>query len=186
MTEPSKRHPRPGTARERAWDVIRDLGEFTLAEVMVDARIGLKNLDGLVADLEREGFVVRCEGEHRGQAGRFRPVTWRVLKDPGSAFLRGPGGVRAPRARLWQSMKIRRTFRVGDIAATTGVGEESAQHFVRFLVRAGYVEVDREHDVHVGEEATYRLVRNTGPEPPIVLKSRQQIFDPNLDRKSVV
>lgn len=171
-----RRHPPGNTARARAWDFIRKLGEFTLAEVMIGARIEEDNARILVDQLEAGGFVLRSDVPE----GRFQPIRWRVVKDPGAAFLNGEGGLRSPRARLWQSMRIRRSFRVGDLVATTGVSLYNADKFVRLLLRAGYLSVQSEKDNgRPGGAAVYCLTKNTGPEPPVISQDGS-VFDPNL------
>lgn len=175
------RKNQPGrTAKRRAWDVIRRLGQFTLPELMAEADIREDNARRLLAELEASGHLAR--DEDAPAAGRF--IVWTVVKDPGAAFLQGEDGLRSPRSRAWQSMRIRGTFRLGDIVATTGIGLDNLLKFVRALEDVGYV--DRFQDKDNGRcasQVVFRLVKNTGPEAPIPLRDGR-VFDPN--RKETV
>lgn len=83
------------------------------------------------------------------------------------------------RARLWQAMRMLRSFTQGDLVATA---EASANHVCKYLsalVRAEYLRVVQPRRSGVaGGEAHYRLLRDTGPLAPRIGKSG--LLDPNL------
>ena len=88
--------------------------------------------------------------------------------------------VKAPaKERAWQSMRILRSFDITQIIATAEVSEDNARRFILALVRTGYLRVARPHvSGRTGSRIVYRLVRDTGPLPPI-LWTDGRVFDPN-------
>lgn len=88
---------------------------------------------------------------------------------------------RQPRARdrIWQAMRILRSFTVADLVATAEAGRENARRYVVGLRNAGYVVMARpKRNGHRGGHALYRLVRDTGPHAPR-LQSDGRTYDPN-------
>lgn len=83
------------------------------------------------------------------------------------------------RANAWKAMRILRTFGVGEVVATAGIGKANAQRYVRQLELAGYLTRVRDQvRGEVGGHIIYRLVRDTGPHAPIAwLKGG--CYDPN-------
>jgi hypothetical protein len=82
---------------------------------------------------------------------------------------RVPMDPREGRSRMWQAMRVLRTFTVADMEATAEVSRASATHYVRALRDAGYVQ--RLPGKRIGQAAqfmSYRLVQNTGPHAPRV------------------
>lgn len=94
---------------------------------------------------------------------------------------RVPMDPREGRARMWQSMRVLRTFTVADMQATAEVSRASATHYVRALRDAGYVvSAGSKPRGSRSEFIAYRLVRNTGPYGPRVARDGS-VFDPNVE-----
>ena len=71
------------------------------------------------------------------------------------------------RDRVWQSMRVMRTFSQPELVATAEAGRENVRRYVRGLLNAGYLAVVRPTDSgRRGGHAVYRLVRDTGPHAP--------------------
>lgn len=88
----------------------------------------------------------------------------------------------AARDRLWQSMRILRSFRLPDLIATAEAGADNTQKYVRGLVLAGIVQETRPRDSgRKSGHAIYRLPRDLGPRAP-VLRADGTTFDPNAGR----
>lgn len=111
-------------------------------------------------------------------SGPWRPDTVRARKPLRDTF----------RRRLWNAMRVGGTFTIPDLvmaAARAGdkMPENNAASYVRHLVRAGYVEVQRSRQR--GTKLTsngfkrYRLVRNTGPLAPAWSSKRKALHDYN-------
>lgn len=84
------------------------------------------------------------------------------------------------RSRMWQSMRVLRTFTVADVMASAEVGASAARKYVLYLRKAGYLSciVPRESG-RTGGHAHYRLLKNTGPFAPRV--GKQTVRDPNVE-----
>lgn len=82
------------------------------------------------------------------------------------------------RAKAWKVMRgIGSTFCASEIATVSGGNYENIKRYICVLHMAGYLrqEGKRSH------EYLYRLVKNTGPKPP-VQKDIKYIYDPNTDQ----
>lgn len=86
---------------------------------------------------------------------------------------------------MWRTMKLLRSFTASDVAHHAGiegapVARATAQTYLRFLDLAGYVVVAQAARAGSGAyPAVYRLVKNTGPQAPLVTKQKH-VFDANL------
>lgn len=83
---------------------------------------------------------------------------------------------------MWRSMRMMPQFSWRDIAVhstteTVTVSGETAKSYCYMLLKCGYLRVMQKADVR-GRLAVYKLIRNTGPQPPQVQRVKQ-IFDPN-------
>lgn len=82
---------------------------------------------------------------------------------------RVPMDPREGRSRMWQAMRVLRTFTVADMEATAEVSRASATHYVRALRDAGYVQrLPGKRIGRVAQFMSYRLLQNTGPHAPRV------------------
>lgn len=83
--------------------------------------------------------------------------------------------------KLWQSMRIMRTFSAPELAAVSEVHVTTADKYVRALHNAGFLRRVAEHKPgQPGTSDTYTLVRNTGPLSPIRHK-KGGVYDRNSD-----
>jgi len=114
--------------------------------------------------------------------------TFRLIQD---------GGYHAPRLRkdgspvtqgvgvinMWRSMRIMKVFtapEIAQISSTAGVSvtEATAQSYIGMLFATGYLVVIEKANPGVGRKASYRLVRNSGPKPPMIQRVKR-VYDPN-------
>lgn len=94
---------------------------------------------------------------------------------------RVPMNPREGRSRMWQGMRVMRTFTVADLEATAEVCRASALHYVQALREAGYLQcVDGKPAGRFVRGASYRLLRDTGPHGPRVSRSGA-VLDINLE-----
>lgn len=84
------------------------------------------------------------------------------------------------REKAWKVMRAMLSFTIADVVITADVPYENIRHYVDCLLRAGYLK--KEGRKHVpgrpGLDNIYRLVKNTGPKPP-VQKALRFLYDPN-------
>lgn len=184
--------------RQRIWNAIRlthKLGHEPFTELHI-----WKNTDGCEIDVElsavrdyRRCLVAAGILEQVDKpTGRYVEATYRLVKDEG---LEAPR-VRKDGTRVTQGLaqeQMWRTLRVakGDIngrelaahasTSTIPVAESAARDYLKHLNVAGYLVVTRESSAKgsANTQARYRLVRNTGPKPPMVQRT-DAVFDPNL------
>lgn len=82
------------------------------------------------------------------------------------------------RARLWQALRILREFTADDLVAVTEAPNRVAvQTFLSQLKRAGYLVTANPDGIR--RATRYRLVRNTGPLCPSVIRAGTVAYDPN-------
>jgi hypothetical protein len=108
--------------------------------------------------------------------------------------LSSPSGARRPvadtlRQRGWTAMRISGRFTVGSIAvlarrSTDKYPEDELRRYFRALQRAGYLVLlpTRAGEAKAGAAAPqqWRLIRDTGPQAPVLRKRGTLMFDPNL------
>jgi len=82
------------------------------------------------------------------------------------------------RDRVWQSMRILRTFPLPDLVATAEAGHDNVKKYVRGLETAGIVRMVRRPTGHKGGHAHYHLMRDLGPHAPR-LRIDGTTYDPN-------
>lgn len=85
------------------------------------------------------------------------------------------------RERAWKVMRINRTpFTVKDIARLSEANVENLTHYFNTLLKADYLRVSgyRSMSPKPGREREYRLMKNTGPKPPLQ-KDLDLLYDPN-------
>jgi hypothetical protein len=86
------------------------------------------------------------------------------------------------RERAWRVMRIIRTpFTIKDIARLSESEVANLTHYLYTLRKAGYFVVVgyRSMPPRPGRERLFRLVKNTGPKPPIQ-KNPRHLYDPNI------
>lgn len=131
------------------------------------------------SDLVR-GWAKAGRVELIGRAERKR-LKYRVATS-GVASL-AEGRTQTSWGNMWRAMRGLTSFTPLDIAthATTdavSVSREEAAVYCQMLVRAGYLRVLRKA-LPGRREASYRLIRNTGPMPPRERRVRA-VYDDNL------
>ncbi len=85
------------------------------------------------------------------------------------------------RERAWRVMRTLRTpFACSDVARLSEASQENLLHYFYTLQKAGYLKAvgARSMSPKPGQEKLYRLVKNTGPKPPLQ-KDLDLLYDPN-------
>jgi len=171
--------------RQLVWDALRGkVGQWrTVLSLSEDLGVNRKTAMDYLDALEAAGMVERRRDEgHQGMA-------WaRLVQD---------GGYHAPRLRadgspvtqgvgvanMWRSMRILKTFTAPELAqiSTTQavtVTEATAQSYIGMLFATEFLMVVEKANPGLGRKASYRLVRNTGPKPPMIQRVKR-VYDPN-------
>lgn len=83
------------------------------------------------------------------------------------------------RVRAWRALRSLGKATIGEVQAMAARDERDAQggvqRYLLLLERAGYLRRLRKQ----GRELRYALIRNTGPEAPMVARDRRSVKDPN-------
>jgi hypothetical protein len=167
--------------RQAVWEMMRKLRRFTLAD-LCHLDMERDTVRDYLRGLVKAGYVAVVV-EH----GRATPAAYELARDVGleAPRVRRDGSpVERGQARdhMWRAMKMLPSFSFVDLAVsasseTVQVSEQDAQDYVKHLLRAKYLAVLQPATNR--HKAVYRLVRNTGPRPPMVTRAKV-VFDPNL------
>jgi DNA-binding MarR family transcriptional regulator len=171
--------------RQLIWDALRaSVGEWvTIQSLSEELKVNRKTALDYLDALEAAELVARRRDE--GQHG----LAWvRLLRE---------GGYHAPRLRkdgtavtqgvgvinMWRSMRILKVFTAPEIAQisstpTVSVTDFTAQSYIGMLFATGFLAVVEKANPALGRKASYRLVRNEGPKPPMIQRVKQ-VYDPN-------
>lgn len=181
--------------RQRLWDRIRAAGEpFCVADLLhggEDEATAREYITGLFhggyLDLRRAAVV-------RGPADRRGPALYSLARDVGAEAPRvrrdgTPVTQGLAQEQMWRTLRLLK----GDINArelaahastpAVPVSPVAAGDYLRHLYRALYV-VRTGMGKGTGSggiQARYRILRDTGPRPPMVCRAHC-IYDPNLGR----
>lgn len=79
------------------------------------------------------------------------------------------------RRRIWFVLKSKQEFTIEDIIRLAEAKRSNAAQYMRMLVSAGYV-------TSTGKPKRFRLIRDTGLNPPIYQKKYNRLYDPNTQR----
>lgn len=139
---------------------------FTYQQVAADNRVPVETATSIVRGWQREGVViVAAEARTEGQQHKLFKV------NPQYKPTEEPKG-RTSLHNMWQAMRGLKAFSVQDIAVwgtteAVQVSLDAARSFASALLQAGYLRVERKA-MPGKHDAIYRLVKNTGPIPPMV------------------
>jgi hypothetical protein len=171
-------------AHGTCWPEAVRLGTFGYDDLQVVSGRSYGTIGRLVRVWEEAGAVAAVAVE--GQRLRFR-----VERPDAFAPARADADLRpAPRGEtvegnMWTALRQMRTFGPRDVAAyaateRTAVSAEDARRYCQALLKVGYLKVVRKA-VPGHREPVYRLIRNTGPQPPR-LRRVAGVWDPNTRR----
>lgn len=176
--------------RQRLWDRIRALkgADFELAEITLGAECKATVRDYVVG-LERAGYLALTQA-----SDPRTPKRWRLVRDAGAEAPRvrkdgTPVTMGLAQEQMWRTLRMMKgDLNARELAAHAGtpeipVREAAAADYLGNLHRAGYLECVKpgKGTGRGGIQARYRLVKNTGPRPPMVCRTHA-IYDPNLGR----
>lgn len=150
--------------------------EWTLSDLAAWSQMSRTTVGKIVRDWVKVGAVVQLTKPTPAGPAIYRTV--RTSSTP-PTFIQG-----GPTRNMWTAMRGLRTFTALDLSAhaTTSevnVTERMADEYCSALLGAGFVICERK--AVIGRNAAiYRLVKNSGPRPPVVRRV-SAVFDPNTD-----
>lgn len=88
------------------------------------------------------------------------------------------------RHAMWQAMRILREFTATDIEVVAEAhSKRTVLAYLSQLRRAGFLKEVGTHNRGKHERKRFRLIRNTGPNPPAIIAKRNSMFDLNTDQE---
>ncbi len=183
--------------RARMWDAIRKNPEdFTLRQVANAAQMNMDAARDYMTGLLNAGFCAKTyevpavnNGVSISPEAMQKVHHYKLVRDVGNEAPQvnrtgKPVRSAAGQEGMWRSLRICGTTSARLLAANASAGaikvsEESANTYLKFLYRAGYLILVRKSSP--GIQAQYRLdpLKNTGPMPPQIQKTKQ-VFDANI------
>lgn len=172
--------------RQRMWEAMRAHAEgFTGYQIARRAAVHDTAVRSYIQSLEKAGYLVRIAG-----ADHFLEQTLRLIKDVGSeapAVTRSGGTSSAGQGNeaMWRTLRILGELTARQLAehasASVQVSLWTARSYLKWLARAGYVELLSQGNGD--RNARYRLLAHsyTGPRAPMIQRSAQ-LYDPNLGK----
>ncbi|PTE20247.1 hypothetical protein C5F48_18600 [Cereibacter changlensis JA139] len=170
---------RRAAVEAKAWEIALRMEVFGYAEIAAELLIGMEPATDIVRGWEAAGRV-RVQRGGNGNSRKMFELTpaYREPKDRGSQVSQ----------QLWTAMRGLKSFTPVDLAshcrADLRVDLREASAYCQTLLRAKYLRVSRTA-VPGKREATYRLVKNTGPRAPRE-KRVAAVWDPNDSAYSYV
>lgn len=167
--------------RQAMWETMRAKRSFTYADLHQWDNDTVRDY---VRRLVAGGYLTADRS-----GGQFRRVVFTLVRDVGLEAPKlqkdgAPSHQGQGREHMWRAMKMLPNFNVVDLTVNASteevqVAEGEARDYVKHLERAKYLVIVK--PATPTSKAVYRLVRNTGPRPPMVTRAKV-VFDPNLGR----
>jgi len=186
--------------RQGIWQAIRKCRRFTVRQLAEAARAERSAAWSYVKCLVAGG-ILQPDGTEPAPRSAFggRPndknqsAVYRLVKDCGVEAPRlgkdgKPSKQGLAREQMWRTMHLVSSFNARDLAVTASteavvVNLVDAKDYLQHLLRAGYLAIKAPskpgHKPGTGDLAVYRLIKRTGPRPPMVQRMKT-VFDPNL------
>lgn len=181
--------PNPETGRLAYWRIMTGLqnhyGDFSSRVVVDIAGVGhRKTIENYLAFLLAEKVVRVVSTETRGGNATHRYKIMNLGEAP--PMRRGDSSLGQRQQALWTAIRSLGQFRASELAGaastdTMVIARETASGYVADLLRAGYLAIAG-HAPERKQTPIYRLVRNSGPRAPIVMRPERACFDLNLMR----
>jgi hypothetical protein len=161
--------------RDELWQTIRELGSFTISEVIKrEASLGRSAVRRYINSLFEGGYATReeihldPEQRHTGGQDRYR---YKLIKGgPDSPVFANSSrqDIRAQvRRQIWRTMRVLKQFDVATLWAASGTEEhpiprKEVTSYMRFLIDTRYLRRKRSY-----RKPVYVLVRDSGPKAPV-------------------
>lgn len=176
------------TPRDRIWAAIRSTsthGQFSVAEVMVLSGQRDDTVLSYLRGLTIAGFLIAGSNERAAIMRKRELQRFKLVRDIGVEAPRvtadgKPVTAGVGREQLWRSMRVLKEFDCTALAlaaSTTAhqVAVQEAKTYVKFIYRAGYLQLAGGGKGRVA--ARYRFIRSrdTGPRAPLVTGEKNVI-----------
>ena len=175
------------TPRDRIWNAMIKSRLFTVPRLHKALRAGprpvsLAFIEAYVQGLIKAGYVEVLAPADKGARGRFQAADLGLTpKAKGPAPMVGADGklLQAPviNTAMWRAIRIRKVVDAAQVAQDASMyditcSQATAKKYLQALAHAGYLVVAAQAGNTAGALQRYRLVRDTGPLPPAVTRTK--------------
>lgn len=170
--------------RTEIWAFVKHRKQFTNMEVVKSTGINYTVVRAFTKALVKQNIAVVVKNKI-GKASLFK-----LVQNTPPQFTPGfEVGERLSRRkkltcadRCWRSMRVLKKFSVSDIAQGAEVRSAYAQQYVLWLNMAGYLRcLTPQTSATVNDSTVYMLIKDTGPDRPILRMREKAVYDPNID-----
>lgn len=180
MTGKAGRRPAdaPTPGRQDIWTAIRRQPDrFSAGDLALATMANIKTVQDYLRCLLPAGIIEAVDGN------AFRLIDDRGYHAPRVNRQGKPVTAGAGVENMWRSMQGLAQFSPRDLAAHSNtpdvsVTEVTAKSYCAMLLKTGYLRVVQKASPVHGRQAIYRLIRNSGPQPPQIQRVKQ-VYDPN-------
>lgn len=161
--------PKRDTARQRAWDALRDQSSPSLVALAAAAEASHTSLSPYVQALEEAGYVERSDIVITRNVGELAPIVTPngdVLDPNTDRDLAASRHATPERQRAWENLRTKPYPSIGALAEASAFSRNNLSRYLRGLAAAGYVDL-----------GSLRLVRDPGPIAPRLYDGR--LYDLN-------
>lgn len=171
-------------AEQAIWEAIRGFKEpFSIDQLQARCTGHEKAIGRFLRALRTAGHLLQIDKADGS-------IRYHLVKDVGHDAPRltltgKPAEQRYGAEQMWRVMRARRQdgFAVADLVAHAGfpITTTEARNYIQMLLSCGYLKVIQKSSPRCGRVARYKLVKDTGPKPP-VLQNIRQLYDPNTGK----
>ncbi|MDV7341005.1 hypothetical protein RYZ26_15470 [Terasakiella sp. A23] len=164
-----------------------------LRQIGPDACLTIDALDKAL-DIKRKAIIQACgKLVARGMVDRVDTGCFQLTEEGKMVFASGTELTSAPQApftncrkhtnsmrmRIWHAMRLKQKFTIADLTKLVARDEKAprdgVQRYLKVLELAGYLRPLRKS----GREKRFSLIRDLGPEAPMIRNHRTEVYDPN-------
>ncbi|MGL5028453.1 MAG: hypothetical protein ACRC6P_21135 [Shewanella oncorhynchi] len=170
---------------KRAWSWAQRQASFTREELAAALGLTLKQCSTIIKTLNRREYITFSD-YHMESTPRKGALSKRYKAVANKQYIER--GMKTDQQLIWQSMRILRSFNYPELVSTTGINVGQIRTYCSLLMRFGYVRLVVAVPNHlppkerIGQYATYRLIKDTGPIAPKRLGCHV-LYDGNLNQE---
>jgi hypothetical protein len=164
------------------WTFVHKEPRFTYAQIATACPIGAHKRSEYLAGLRRAGIIREC-------ARKGTKPVYTVL-DEAAAQTHQKQKRESHFGRMWQAMRSLKVFTADDILLSISTDDETLDRLIigrycTHILAAGYLKVAQrarpKNHTRGARLATYQLIKNTGPLPPVITR-KEVVIDSNEER----
>lgn len=168
--------------RYLAWVFMKKVKTFTASDVAEELSVTHHQAFRYIRHFVESGYLkhIRGNGKNKRFGGEPKVFTVQSGIEPEFGYIKNKEVyTKTGQQKLWNNMKIARTFTVSSLLSSVDIRKGSAKEYVSSLVKAGYLKVIRPAKRLPNKEGKYLLVRDTGRLAPRRCRDKRGMWDQN-------